>query len=39
MRKIDANYLQGYKLAKKKDKNSGKNKSVDTLFINIPSEK
>lgn len=34
MWKIDTKYLQGYRLVKKKDKDSRKNKFVDILSIN-----
>lgn len=39
MREIDAICFQGYKLIKKKDKDSEKNKSADIPLINAPSGK
>lgn len=39
IQKIDTKYLQNYKPAKKKDKNSGKNKSINIFFINISNRK
>ena len=37
--KIDAKCLWGYKPAKKEDKDSGKNKSVDILPADVPNKK
>lgn len=39
MQEFDAKCFQGYKLAKKEDKDSGKNKFIDILFANTPSKK
>ena len=38
-RKIDVMCLQGYKLVKIEDKNSGKNKSIDILPADVPNRK
>ena len=37
--KIDAKCLQGYRSAKKKNEDFGKNKSANTSLIDIPSGK
>ena len=39
IQKIDAKYLQRYRLTKREDKDIGKNKFADTFFANVPSEK
>lgn len=39
IQKIDTKYSQNYRLAKKKDKDSKRNKSTNTFPIDIPNKK